>query len=190
MKKTAVITSVLSEITGMNEHQDENASVSVIYLSDTSPESWKNAVRKTADDGANKFIFIGKGRNISAPETDVALVADHINLSGKNPLIGPNNEKYGVRFPDMTDLYSEKIRRELSAENIPEVILLAPRDPENLTALEKNVISSTAAMVISGDIIPGVVTAKHLGGISAALVVLSENKIPAGLIHRICSLSE
>jgi purine-nucleoside phosphorylase len=42
---------------------------------------------------------------------EVVLVRDHINLFGTNPLIGPNDERFGPRFPDMTIAYDEGLRR-------------------------------------------------------------------------------
>jgi purine-nucleoside phosphorylase len=42
-------------------------------------------------------------------------VRDHINLAGRNPLCGPNDERLGPRFPDLSDVYSEEIRDEIEA---------------------------------------------------------------------------
>ena len=42
---------------------------------------------------------------------DLMLIDDHINLTGQNPLIGPNNDELGTRFPDMSNLYDKDLRQ-------------------------------------------------------------------------------
>ncbi len=51
------------------------------------------------------------GINESFTPGDLMLITDHINLTGNNPLIGPNDERFGPRFPDMTEVYSLDLRR-------------------------------------------------------------------------------
>ncbi len=40
---------------------------------------------------------------------DFMLIRDHINWMGTNPLVGPNDERFGPRFPDMTEVYNRKL---------------------------------------------------------------------------------
>ena len=50
------------------------------------------------------------GVNLSFRPGDLMLISDHINFSGANPLIGPNLDTFGPRFPDMSDLYTASLR--------------------------------------------------------------------------------
>ena len=49
------------------------------------------------------------GLNLSYSAGDIMLIKDHINLTGENPLVGPNNDNWGLRFPDMTHVYNRDI---------------------------------------------------------------------------------
>lgn len=49
------------------------------------------------------------GLNLSYSAGDIMLIRDHINLTGENPLVGPNNDGWGLRFPDMTHAYNREI---------------------------------------------------------------------------------
>jgi purine-nucleoside phosphorylase len=53
------------------------------------------------------------------------VISDHLNLTGRNPLIGPNAEAIGARFPDMTDAWSARLRRRLHAAGAAEGVELA-----------------------------------------------------------------
>ena len=50
------------------------------------------------------------GVNLGYKPGTLMLISDHINFSGMNPLIGPNLDKFGPRFPDMSDLYTASLR--------------------------------------------------------------------------------
>jgi len=51
------------------------------------------------------------GINLDFSAGDIMLIRDHINLTGKNPLAGPNEESFGLRFPDMTQVYDPDLGR-------------------------------------------------------------------------------
>ena len=50
------------------------------------------------------------GINLGFSQGALVLIRDHINLQGTNPLVGPNDDRFGVRFPDMTHAYSRAYR--------------------------------------------------------------------------------
>jgi len=53
------------------------------------------------------------GVNLAFKPGDLMLISDHINFSGANPLIGPNMEEFGPRFPDMSNLYTASLRAQI-----------------------------------------------------------------------------
>ena len=61
--------------------------------------------------------------NKSYSPGNIVLLNDHINLMGTNPLIGPNNDDFGVRFPDMSNPYTPELRKlvkKIAAEKLPD----------------------------------------------------------------------
>jgi len=50
------------------------------------------------------------GVNVSYPPGTLMLIADHLNLTGRSPLIGPNDDAVGTRFPDLVNVYSPRLR--------------------------------------------------------------------------------
>jgi len=77
-------------------------------------DSLKAMIRLLKDKEINE-IFIIDECEIFDPEAkeEYFIIADHINSTGDNPLIGPNDESVGTRFPDMTFPYSEKLSKEI-----------------------------------------------------------------------------
>ena len=51
------------------------------------------------------------GINLKYQQGALVLIKDHINLQGQNPLVGPNDDRFGVRFPDMTHAYAREYRQ-------------------------------------------------------------------------------
>lgn len=72
-------------------------------------------VRAAAITGCHTFLLTnacgGVSRGLSVG--DLVAVADHINLTGQNPLIGTNDDRLGTRFPDISDAYSSNLRHDM-----------------------------------------------------------------------------
>src|SRR5690606_4284136 len=62
--------------------------------------------------GVDVFIITNAagGINPAFSPGDLMLIADHLNLTGTNPLLGPNEDAFGPRFPDMTQAYDSELR--------------------------------------------------------------------------------
>jgi len=100
---------------------------------------------------------------------DLMLISDHINLMGTNPLIGPNLDHLGPRFPDMSDAYSrdlrEQARRVADAEGVElrEGVYAAFSGPSYETPAEIRMLAKVGADAVGMSTIPEVIAAVHLG---------------------------
>ncbi len=100
-----------------------------------------------------------------------ALVAlrDHINLQGQNPLVGPNDDRFGPRFPDMTDCYNAHFRRMVLDEasrlggGIFEGIYVAMLGPSYETPAEIRYLRTIGADLVGMSTVPEVIAARHMG---------------------------
>jgi purine-nucleoside phosphorylase len=100
---------------------------------------------------------------------DVMLITDHINLSGDNPLFGPNLDRFGARFPAMTDAYDPSLRR--AAVEAAERAGVAPRQgvyvmlagPSYETRAEMRMLRSLGADAVGMSTAHEVIVARHAG---------------------------
>ncbi|MBR0469233.1 MAG: purine-nucleoside phosphorylase [Mogibacterium sp.] len=76
--------------------------------------------------GVKRFIITNAAGCVNTEWNagDLMLISDHINLSGSNPLMGPNLDEFGTRFPDMTYTYDRELREKLKAAAAQEGIEL------------------------------------------------------------------
>ena len=99
----------------------------------------------------------------------VVLITDHINLQGVNPLIGPNDEAMGPRFPDMTEAYSARYRalaHEAAAEvgaKVQEGVYAALTGPSYETPAEIRYLRTIGADLVGMSTVPEVIVANHMG---------------------------
>ncbi|AXC14456.1 Purine nucleoside phosphorylase [Acidisarcina polymorpha] len=100
---------------------------------------------------------------------ELVLLADHINLTGTNPLIGPNEPRFGERFFDMTEPYSTRLRKLAitAAEQIgftpSEGVYLAVSGPSFETAAEIRAFRTLGADLVGMSTVHEVIVARHMG---------------------------
>ena len=100
---------------------------------------------------------------------DLAVIRDHINLTGRNPLVGPNDERLGTRFPDMTDVYPVRLRRladDVAAEQgweMREAVYAWWLGPSFETPAEVRMIEALGADVVGMSTVPEAIAARHMG---------------------------
>ena len=115
----------------------------------------------------------------------LVLISDHINLQGANPLVGPNEESLGPRFPDMTEAYSVRLRqiaRETAAElGIPvaEGVYAAMLGPSYETPAEIRFLRIICADLVGMSTVPEVIAARHMG--LSVLAISCVTNMAAGL---------
>lgn len=109
------------------------------------------------------------GINKSYGQGALVLLSDHLNLQGANPLIGPNDERFGLRFHDMSEAYSKRYR-EIAHEqakrlNIElfEGVYAALSGPSYETPAEIRYLRIIGADLVGMSTVPEVIVARHMG---------------------------
>jgi purine-nucleoside phosphorylase len=130
------------------------------------------------------------GINPRFAEGALVLLTDHINLQGVNPLTGPNDNKLGPRFPDMSEVYSLRLReiaKQAAAEHsipLKEGVYVGVTGPSYETPAEIRFMGKIGADLVGMSTVAEAIAANHMGmevlGISCVTNVaagLSNNKL-------------
>jgi purine-nucleoside phosphorylase len=138
--------------------------------------------------GVRSIIFTNAagGINLSYSQGALVLISDHINLLGSNPLMGPNDDSAGPRFPDMTDAYSAAYRtiaHQVAGElGIPlsEGVYAAVTGPSYETPAEIRYLRTIGADLVGMSTVPEVIVANHLG--MGVLAISCVTNMAAGIL--------
>ena len=128
-------------------------------------------VRVLQSIGVRSMVFTNAagGINLALERGGLVLISDHINLQGANPLVGPNDDALGPRFPDMSEAYSRAYRetaKQVATElciPIAEGVYAAMLGPSYETPAEIRYLRAIGADVVGMSTVPEVIVANHMG---------------------------
>jgi purine-nucleoside phosphorylase len=104
------------------------------------------------------------GVRLDLQQGELVLLSDHINLTGRNPVVGPNDNRFGPRFFDMTNAYSKRLRLLAhSAGEFAEGVYLGVSGPSFETPAEIRAFRSLGADLVGMSTVHEVVVARQMG---------------------------
>jgi purine-nucleoside phosphorylase len=132
------------------------------------------------------------GINVDFKPGTLMVIDDHINLMGTNPLVGANDDRFGPRFPDMTEAYSLRLRRivdeaaQARGLAIAHGVYVAVHGPSYETPAEIRYLRTIGADAVGMSTVPETIVARHMGmevvGISC-ITNPAAGVLPHPLIH-------
>ena len=134
------------------------------------------------------------GINLKFGQGALVLIKDHINLQGTNPLAGPNDDRFGPRFPDMTQAYSKSYRKAAQEEaaklGMPlEVgVYAALLGPSYETPAEIRYLRTIGADLVGMSTVAEVIAARHMG--IQVLAISCVTNMAAGILDQPLSHQE
>ncbi|HEU5186028.1 MAG TPA: purine-nucleoside phosphorylase [Gemmatimonadaceae bacterium] len=137
-----------------------------------------------------RTLFVSNASGVMNPlwnKGELMLIADHINLLGDNPLIGPNDDSLGPRFPDMSQPYDPALRdiaREVAMRSrlvLREGVYAAVTGPNLETRAEYRMLRNAGADVVGMSTVPEVIVAVHAGMRVLGISILTDMCLPDAL---------
>ncbi len=137
-----------------------------------------------------RTLFVSNAGGVLNPHFDrgdIMVLDDHINLLGDNPLIGPNLDEYGPRFPDMSEPYDRELialAEEVALEqklNLRKGVYVAVQGPNLETRAEYRFLRAIGADVVGMSTVPEAIVANHMDMKTLAFSVITDECYPDAL---------
>jgi purine-nucleoside phosphorylase len=134
------------------------------------------------------------GINLKYQQGALVLIKDHINLQGHNPLVGPNDDRFGVRFPDMTQAYTRAYARAAQEEaaklglSLEDGVYAALLGPSYETPAEIRYLRTIGADLVGMSTVAEVIAARHMG--IKVLAISCVTNMAAGILDQVLSHQE
>lgn len=126
--------------------------------------------------------------NLDFQPGDLMLISDHINFSGSNPLIGPNDDSFGTRFPDQSNVYDRELRREVRALadelgiTLQEGVYMMFSGPTFESPAEIVMARTCGASAVGMSTVPEAIAARHCGMKTIGISLLTN--MAAGILEQ------
>ena len=131
------------------------------------------------------------GINLEYKQGALVVITDHINLQGQNPLTGPNDDRFGPRFPDMTQAYSKPYREialraaQRLGKTVYQGVYAGLLGPSYETPAEIRYLRTIGADLVGMSTIPEVIAARHMG--IKVLAISCVTNMAAGISDEVLS---
>lgn len=155
-----------------------------LYEGDT-PRAVTFPVRMLVEAGIDTLLVAAPASSVNPQfgRGEVMLLTDHINFQGQNPLVGPNVEAWGPRFPDMTEPYDARLQQlagtvaQTEGLSLQKGVYLALLGPNPETTAEHRMARRLGADAIGMSVVPEVIAARHMGIQVVGMTLLTEQHL-------------
>lgn len=125
--------------------------------------------------------------NLNFKKGDLMLITDHVNLFPSNPLLGPNDDEIGTRFPDMSEPYDLNLNEQMRevakslSISLQEGVYISAQGPMLETPAEYRMLKKLGGDAVGMSTIPEIIAANHMGLKCLAVSVLTDECDPDNL---------
>ena len=139
-----------------------------------------------------KTLFVSNASGGLSPDFkvgDVMMITDHINMFGHSPLIGPNQDKLGPRFPDMIDAYDHTLRKlalKVAADSrieLKEGVYVGVTGPTFETPAEYKMLRLLGGDAVGMSTVPEVIVARHMKMRVFGISIITDSGVPGEIVE-------